>query len=527
MFIPLTPLRFLHRAMDLYGGKTGVVSGDLEFTYGQLGKRCERLASTLPAHGIEPGDRVAFLSFNTHQLVESYFGVPQARGILTPLNVRLSPAELVFLLNHSGAKMLIAEKEFAALIPKFRAECPSIERYVCTGETSEADLTYEELIASGKPDRADIFTFDENAIAELFYTGGSTGTPKGVMLSHRALYLHAMSAAILKLDPDTAVNLASVPLFHANGWGFVHVATMLGVKQVLMRGFDPATTFGLIQKHRITQLALVPVMAHMLLQFQGAEAYERGSVLDISVGGAPCTARLFERLERLFPNARVVTGYGMTETAPFLCYPPPKQTREEEDEPRRKRQSSIGWPAMGAQVRVVDAEGRDVPRDGTTVGELFAMGDNVMEGYYGDPATTAAAFSGPWLRTGDLAVWHSDGTIGFVDRNKDVIISGGENISSVEVETAILAHPAVLECAVVSAPDDKWGEVPVAIVVAKPGAELSSEELLAFLSQRLARFKLPRLIEFRKESLPRSVTLKVKKMSLREKYWQGRLVRVH
>ncbi len=438
MFVPLTPLRFLHRAIDLYGEKIGVISGDFEFTYAEFGERCERLTSALPAHGIEPGDSVAYLSFNTHELAEGYFGVLQARGILTPLNVRLSPAELLYQLNHSGAKMLIFEPDFAPLISKFRNECPSIQRYVGIGDAAEGDLSYEELIAGGGTERADVFTFDEDAIGELFYTGGSTGTPKGVMLSHRALYLHAISAAILKRDPELAVNLASVPLFHANGWGFVHIATMLGIKQVLMRGFDPATTFALIEKHGVTHLGLVPVMAHMLLQFPTAEAYRRESVLDIAVGGAPCTPQLFERLERLFPNARVVTGYGMTETAPFLCFPPPKKTAEEEAGPRRKRQASIGWPAMGAQVKVVNAEGREVPRDGQAVGEIWALGDNVMDGYLGDPAATAAAFSGHWLRTGDLAVWHADGTIGFVDRIKDVIVSGGENISSLEIETAIL-----------------------------------------------------------------------------------------
>jgi fatty-acyl-CoA synthase len=527
MFIPLTPLRFLHRAIDLYGEKIGVISGDAEFTYGEFGERCERLASALATHGIQQGDRVAYLSFNTHQLAEGYFGVPQARGVLTPLNVRLSPGELVYQLNHSGAKMLIFEQDFAPLIWRFRIECPAIQRYVSIGNATGADLEYEELIAAGRAERADIFSFEENTIAELFYTGGSTGTPKGVMLSHRALYLHAMSAAMLKREPEIAVNLASIPLFHANGWGFVHIATMLGIKQVLMRGFDAAMTFGLIQKHGVTHLGLVPVMANMLLHFAKADTYERGSVLDIAVGGAPCTPQLFERLERLFPNARVVTGYGMTETAPFLCFPPPKKTHEEQDEPRRRRQSSVGWPAMGAQVKVMDGKGREVPRDGKTVGEICAMGDNVMDGYLDDPAATAAAFSGQWLRTGDLAVWHADGTIGFVDRIKDVIVSGGENISSLEIETAILNHPAVLECAVVSAPDAQWGESPVAIVVPKAGAELNGEELISFLSERLTRFKLPRTIEFRAEALPRSVTLKVKKMLLREKYWQGERARVH
>ncbi len=362
----------------------GIVCGEQEFTYAEFGERCERLANALPSHGINPGDRVAYLSFNTHQLVEGYFGVPQARAILTPLNVRLSPSELVYLLNHSGARMLIFEKNFAPLIPRFRAECPAITRYVGVDDRTEADLTYEELTVSGKPERADIFSYDENAIAELFYTGGSTGTPKGVMLSHRTLYLHAMAAALLKREPETAVNLASVPLFHANGWGFVHVATMLGVKQILMRGFDPATTFALIQKYRATQLALVPAMAHMLLQFPGAENFDRGSVLDIQVGGAPCTSRLFERLEQLFPNARVVTGYGLTETSPFFCYPPPKKSQDEEDAVRRKRQASVGWVAMGAQVRVADNDGRNVPRDRKTVGEIFALGDNIMDGYFGD-----------------------------------------------------------------------------------------------------------------------------------------------
>ena len=527
MFVPLTTLRFLHRAVDLCGDKAGLICGERRFSYAEFGERCERLASALSLQGIQPGDRVAYLSFNTHKLAEGYFGVPQARAILTPLNVRLAPLELTGLLNHSGAKLLIFEKEFAPLIQQFRRECPALTRYVGADDKAEADLTYEELVASGTPERADIFAYDENAIAELFYTGGSTGTPKGVMLSHRTLYLHAISAAMLRRDPETAVNLASIPLFHANGWGLVHLSTMLGIPQVMMRGFDAATTFELIEKHGVTMLALVPVMARMLLQFPGASQYKRGSVLDISLGGAPCTPGLVASLEALFPNARVVTGFGLTETAPFLSFPPPRKVQQEEDEPRRKRQSSIGWPAMGAQIRIVDANGLDVPRDGASVGEIIALGDNVMDGYLDNPAANEEAFDGRWLRTGDLAVWHADGTIEFVDRSKDVIVSGGENISSVEVETAILAHPSVLECAVVSAPDEKWGEIPVAIVVPRSGTNITEDELRTHLSERLSRFKMPRRIEFRNEPLPRSATLKVKKMILREKYWEGEASRVH
>ncbi|MGH9640363.1 MAG: AMP-binding protein, partial [Bryobacteraceae bacterium] len=347
MFIPLTPIRFLHRAVDLYGEKMGVICGDLAFTYKQFGERCERLAAALPEQGITAGDRVAYLSLNTPQLLEGYFGVPQARAVLTPLNVRLALPELVALLNHSGARMLIFEKEFTPLLERFRAACPGIARYIGIDGAEGADLSYENMLAAAKPERADIFGYDENAIAELFYTGGSTGPPKGVMLSHRTLYLHAISGAILAREPETAADLYTIPLYHANGWGHAHMATLLGIKQILMRGFSAGEVFALIQRHRATQMNLIPVMAHMLLQFPGASEYDRTSMRDIQLGGAPCSPQLVEHMERLFPNARCVTGYGLTETSPFLSYPPPKKQEREEDNERRARQASVGWPIAG------------------------------------------------------------------------------------------------------------------------------------------------------------------------------------
>lgn len=526
MFIPLTPIRFLHRAVELYSDKIGVVCGEREFTFSQFGERCERLAAALPLHGIAPGERVAYLSLNSHILLEGYFGIPQARAILSPLNVRLSVPELVYLLNHSEAKMLIFEQEFAPLVERLRRECPAITRFVGADNANCADLTYEELLVSAKPEHADVFSYEENSIAELFYTGGSTGTPKGVMLSHRTLYLHAMAGVLLTKEPETAVDLYTIPLFHANGWGHPHMATLLGIKQVMVRGFEPAKVLSLIQQHGATQMNLIPVMGHLLLQAPDAAQYDLTSMRDIHVGGAPCPLKLIERLESLFPNARCIVGYGLTETSPFLSHPPPKKHAVEEDNERRARQASIGWPVVGASIRVVDAEMRNVPRDGTTVGEIVAMGDNVMDCYYKDGRATDAAISNGWLRTGDLGVWNNDGSVRFVDRSKDIIISGGENISSMEIEGAIALHPAVLECAVVAAPDDKWGEMPVAIVVPKPGQSVTPEQILAFLSDRLARFKLPRKIELRDEPLPRSATLKVKKLTLREKYWQGYTTRV-
>jgi fatty-acyl-CoA synthase len=526
MFIPLTPLRFLHRSMDLYARKVGVVCGGKEFTFAQFGERCERLAAALPPQGIGAGDRVAYLSFNTHKLLEGYFGVPQARAVLCPLNVRLSEAELAYQLNHSGAKMLIFEEEFAPVVARLRTQCACVRRWVGADSAEQADIVYEELIESAEPLHADVMTFDENSLAEIFYTGGSTGTPKGVMLSHRTLYLHAMSAAMRAKDPDTAIHLATIPLYHANGWGHAHVAALLGIRQVMVRRFEPALLYAAIESARATEMSLVPVMAHVLLQTPDIDGHDCSSLREIHIGGAPCSPQLMARVERLFPGTRCISGYGLTETSPYLSHPRPEGVEPEEDAERYRRLSSPGWPVAGARLRLVDSEMNDVPRDGKSVGEIVAMGDGVMDGYFRDEGATKAAMSGPWLRTGDLAVWDAEGSMRFVDRAKDVIVRGGENISSVEIEMAIYGHPAVLECAVVAAPDDKWGEAPVAIVVPKPGAALTGEELLNFLRGRIAGFKQLREIEIRQEPLPRSGTFKVQKMLLREKYWTGKRERV-
>jgi len=526
VFIPLTPLRFLHRAVDLYPNKIGVICGGHEFTYSEFGQRCERLAAGLVAEGVAPGDRVAYLSFNTHRLLEGYFGVPQARAVLCPLNVRLTALELGDLLNHSGASTLIFEEEFAPLVADFRMRCPALKLYIGADSSSAADLTYEELLQRATPERADIFAYDENSIAELFYTGGSTGKPKGVMLSHRTLYLHAMGAAVLSKDPETAVDLYTIPLFHANGWGHPHIAALLGIRQIMVRRFEPGQVLRLIERYGATEMNLIPLMARMILQVPDAQSFARGSMRDIHIGGAPCSPQLIARMERLFPNARCISGYGLTETSPFLSYPRPSKTEAESPEARHERVSAAGWPIVGARIRLVDSHRNDIPRDGITVGEIIAQGDNVMDGYFGEPALTAAAIKNNWLHTGDLAVWDNDGTIRFVDRSKDLIVSGGENISSVEVENAIAHHPAVQECAVIGVPHQTWGEVPLAIVVLRPQQTLAAEDLLAFLRPHLAGFKLPRRVEFSEEALPRSATLKVKKMLLREKYWGGELDRV-
>ncbi|HXP85639.1 MAG TPA: long-chain-fatty-acid--CoA ligase [Bryobacteraceae bacterium] len=525
--MPLTPLRCLHRALDLFGAKTGIVSGGQEFTYAQFGDRCERLAAGLTRLGVGSGDRVAYLSYNNHQLLEGYYGVIQARAIAMPLNVRLSRGELAAILQHSGARAVLFEDEFTPLVTELRNECHVVERWISIGERVPcADLTYEELLAEGHPERADIFAYDEMSIAELFYTSGSTGVPKGVMLSHRTLYLHAMCVALHYEDKDSAVDLHTIPLFHANGWGRPHASTMLGTLQVIMRRFEPSHVFQLIQKHGATDMSLVPTMANALVHAPDRDRWNLSSMRRITVGGAANSPQLVERVEQTFPNAECFSGYGLTETSPLVTMAQNRRAAAKYGDQRAQRQAMTGAALEGVSLRVVDPEMRDVPRDLESMGEIVVLSDHVMDGYYRDPEATAAAMTGPWFHTGDMAAWDADGYVQILDRKKQIIISGGENISSIEVEAAIAAHPAVLECAVVAAPDAKWGEVPAAIVVLKPGATLTEDELLQFLQRRLAKFKLPRIFEFSAEPLPKTGTGKIRKLDLRERFWAGREKRV-
>lgn len=528
MFLPLTPVRCLYRAVDLYGNKIGVVSGTRRFTYTQFGERCERLAGGLLAEGVRSGDRVAWLSFNTHQLLEGYFGVPLAGAVVLPLNVRLTPAELITILNHSGPCMLLFEHDFAPLVDHFRKACPSIRRYVSLdGAGPGADLTYEELLARGRLERPDPFSFDENATAELFYTSGSTGAPKGVMLSNRTLYLHAIYVAATFSQDDSAVELHTIPLFHANAWGRPHSSTMMGIKQVMVRRFEPAAVFRLIQQERATSMSLVPTMANALLNSPDIGNYDLSSMDEIHIGGAAASPELIHRMERAFGCA-VMAGYGLTETSPVATSSRPKGTVMYADEnDRNRRHAMAGWPLPGVETRVTDLQMKDVPRDGRSIGEVVVRGDEVMDGYYNDPEATAAVMSpGGWLHTGDMAVWDEEGYIQIVDRKKDIIISGGENISSLEVERAVAAHPSVLECAVVAAPDRQWGEIPVAFVVLKQDQRLTAEELREFLEPRLAGFKIPKVVEFMEGTLPKTGTGKIVKRDLRERFWAGMARRV-
>jgi fatty-acyl-CoA synthase len=521
MNVPLTPVRCLYRGVDLYGKKVGIVSGACRYTYADFGERCERLAAGLRAVGVEPGDRVGYLSFNNHQLLEGYFGVPLMRAIVMPLNVRLTPAELTGILNHAEPRVLIYESDFAPLVGQLRRACPAIERLVEIGEP------YEELLSHGRIDRPDLFWFNENEIAELFYTSGSTGTPKGVMLSHRTLYMHTLYVAGTFYHDDTAVELHTIPLFHANGWGRPQAATLTGLKQVMVRRFEPASVLRLIEVEKATAMSMVPTMAVAMLNCPELGSFDTSSVKQINLGGAASSPELVARLEQAFPGASVMAGYGLTETSPVATSARDKSTvTYANDEERWQRRASTGWPLPGCEIRVVETHMKDVPRDMQSIGEIVIRGDLVMDGYYKEPQATADVLTDGWLHTGDMAVWDEENFILIMDRKKDIIISGGENISSIEVERAIAAHPAVLECAVVSAPDPQWGEVPAAFVVRKPGRELSEEQLCDFLRGRIAKFKMPRRFTFTDTALPKTGTGKILKRELRETFWQGKEKRI-
>jgi fatty-acyl-CoA synthase len=423
--------------------------------------------------------------------------------------------------------MLLFENDFAPLVEQLKPDCPGIQSYVALDEKGPAaDLGYDELLDQGANVRADIFSFDENSIAELFYTSGSTGTPKGVTLSHRTLYMHALAAATIYREPETVVDLHTIPLFHANGWGRPQASTLLGTKQIMIRRFDPVAVFRLIETHRATDMALVPTMANALLNCPDLASYDLSSLRTIVLGGAASSPELIERMEKAF-HCEVYAGYGLTETAPLVTTANSKPGLiYSSDADRYRRRAMTGWPVIGMQVRVVDSEMNDVPRDMQTIGEIVTCGDHVMDGYFREPDATASVMTGPWFHTGDMAVWDEDMFIQIVDRKKEIIISGGENISSIEVERAIFAHPEVFECAVVAAPDETWGEIPAAIVVRKPGSTLTSDELIEFLKARLGKFKLPRIIAFSDEPLPKTGTGKIRKLVLREQFWEGKAKRV-
>lgn len=496
--LPLTPTRIIEQAESRYPGRLAVVdpSSDRRFTYEELARRVYSLTALLRSRGIQPGDRVVFLAFNTLELLEGYHAVPRTGAILTPLNVRFSPEELEWILSDCTPRLLFCDPELLGLIGDATARL-GIEVIRCGEE-------YEVLLAEHEPDRG-VEAVEELTTCELFYSSGTTGQPKGVELSHRAVYLHALDIlAPFSYSGDTVL-IHTIPLFHANGWGGAHAAPVVGGTQVMLRRFDPPAVLGVIDREAVSLMFLVPTMLVALLEALEHSSTELPSLQRIFVGGASLAPALASRaVERLGPRVRA--AYGLTETAPVLT------AGEGSDDPERLVR--VGRPVPGVELRVADPQLAPVPRDDSTVGEIVVRGDHLFTAYWGDEAATEAVFAGGWLHTGDLATWDSTGSVRIVDRAKDIVISGGENVSSLEVEAAIAQHPDVLEAAVVGAPDDFWGEIVVAFVVPRQSRQLDVEELQAFLRSHIAHFKVPRRFEV-VDALPKSGTGKIQKKDLR------------
>lgn len=496
MELPLTPLDLLARARRLFPDREGVIDGDQRWTYAQFAARCDRLAHALGGElGLQPGAVVAWLCGNTHELLEAYYAVLLAGGVLLPLNIRLAPAELRSILDDSGAAVLFRHPD--------QVDPAHPVRTVVLGDEHESLLAAQPATPIAPP------PVDERAPAELFYTSGSTGTPKGALLSHRGLYLHAVHSALTMGITGDDVVLHTIPLFHVNGWGTPHYVTGLGGIHVLLPRFDAGEVLRLVEEHRVTRLFLVPAMARLVLDHPSIATRDLSSVTQISVGGAASSAELLGELERAF-GCPVICGYGMTESGPTLTRSLPKPGTQSTPEQR----ATTGLPILGVDVRVLGADDVEVPWDSSTIGEVCARSNHVMIGYLGDPAATGSVLRGGWLRTGDLAVVDADGYLTIVDRAKDLIVSGGENIASVEVEHALAAHPAVHEAAVVGVPDDRWGEVPRAYVSLAAGTHATEAELIEWVRARLAAFKAPRSVVFLDE-LPKGGTGKLDKQRLR------------
>jgi acyl-CoA synthetase (AMP-forming)/AMP-acid ligase II len=523
MNIPLTPLRFLRYAEQQYPGRTAVVCDDKRYNYKEFGDRARRLAGALLQIGVQPGDRVAFLSTNCHRLLEAYYGVLETGAVLLPLNIRLSASELSYILNDSGATILFIEKQFLPCVEAFRKDLTTVKTFVLLEGVPEvpwlAPQNYEEVIAGATPHRADVASINENAVAELFYTSGTSANPKGVMLTHRNIYLHAVHVCMAFQIPNGNVELHTIPLFHANGWGVAHFLTLLGGKHVMIHRFDPKEVFRLIEAEGARTCSLVPIMATALVNCPERKNYDLSSLTRIVIGGAASSPTLIREVEETF-GCQCFSGYGLTETSPALSLSPMKDGMGWEGEQRYIGQAMTGYPVPGVEMRVVDTYDKDVPADGVSIGEIIVRGDGVMEGYWGQPEASAEALRGGWFHTGDMATLNADGYFLVVDRKKDIIVSGGENISSLELEKAILAHPAILEACVIPVPDAKWGEVPRALLVRKPNAQIEEQELLEFCRGKLSHYKCPRSVEF-VDNLPKTATGKILKKDIRKKYWHG------
>ena len=522
-YAPLTPVAFLRRSADVYPRKVAVIHGERSYSYREFDARCRRFASVLAARGIGRGDTVAIMAPNVPALLEAHYAVPGVGAVLNALNYRLDAAAIAFCLEHGNARVLITDREFSPVVAQALKQARR-EIFVVdiddplagSGELLGA-VDYESWIDQGDPRFELRNPQDEWDSLALLYTSGTTGNPKGVVYHHRGAYLNALGNALTFGLSPASVYLWTLPMFHCSGWTYTWAVTAVGATHVCLRKVDPALIFPAIAVHRVTHLCGAPIVLNMLVHAPASVRRRFDHTVEVATGGAAPPSAVIEAMESM--GFRVTHLYGLTDSygPATLC------AWQEEWAGLDLNARSVLMARQG--VRYVTLDGMQVadpethlavPRDGKTLGEVMLRGNTLMKGYLGNEAATLEAFREGWYHTGDLGVWHADGYIEVKDRSKDIIISGGENISSLEVEECLYRHPDIMEAAVVARPDEKWGETPCAFVVLKPGArEISTEDVIAWCREHLARFKIPRTVVF--GELPKTATGKIQKFVLRER----------
>jgi fatty-acyl-CoA synthase len=514
MEVPLTPLAFARRARRIYGDREAVVDGELRFTYTEFFERCDRWSAALQSFGIRPGDRVATIAPNTHAQLESFYAVPQTGAVLVPINYRLSAGDFAYIINHSGARIVCVHRDYLDSVESVRSQLPQVEHFVALEGSQEGWLDYEATLAAASG-HFEPPTINESDLISINYTSGTTARPKGVMITHRNASLNVLGTlAHHPLTPKDRY-LWTLPMFHANGWTFVWTVTARGATHLCLRKVDPASIFEQIETEGATLFCAAPTVLIGLANAPEPLRRRARRGLHVFTGGAPPAAATLARIEGEL-GWELTHLYGLTETSPLItiCEELPEhQALSPQARMAIKARQGVGLITSG-DLAVVNDEGQEVPHDGLTVGEIVLRGNGVMQGYFNDPEATAKVIRDGWFHTGDAAVVHADGYLEVRDRLKDVIISGGETISSVEVEGVLFRHPAVREAAVVGMPHEKWGESPHAFVVLHAGAVATEAELKEFVREHLAHFKMPQWVSF-VEELPKTATGKVQKYRLR------------
>ena len=511
----------LEKALSLYAEKEAIVCHEKRFTYGQWADRIYRLANFLKERGIDKGDRVAILHQNSHEFLEAYFAAAQLGAILNPLNIRLSPGELSFILEDAGATLLIASRRYEEKVAALEEKGTVIRQIIWTGlgrlPDAYTSFDYEEILEGASDASPPVPSIHGNDIAQLYYTSGTTGRPKGVMLSHKNVCTHALAAiAELRLgDRDHWIHAA--PLFHlADAWATFAI-TWVGGKHVLIEDFEPRSVLSTLEQERITITNMIPTMLNILVNEPGVNNYDFSSLRAILSGGAPIASEVVRRIMETFKCDYIQT-YGMTETSPYLTLSILKEGLIQlSPEEQFHYKAKTGRPFIGVLLKVVREDGREISHNEEEVGEIIVKGDIVTEGYWNRPEETVEVLKDGWLHTGDMATMDAEGYVNIVDRKKDVIITGGENVYSIEVENALYAHPAVLEAAAVGVPDPKWGEAVKAVVVLRPGYQATEKAIIDHCKTQIARYKAPKSIDFVKE-LPKTGSGKIYKQGLKAGY---------